>query len=64
MQRLKAVQTGVVEGIWNFAQHMELIPSTGSNVVTQAEMRAAHRTQLDQMRLQQGGKGSGEHQPW
>ena len=34
MQRLKAVQTAVVEGNSNFAQHMELIPATGSNVVT------------------------------
>ena len=59
MQRLKAVQTAVVEGNWNFAQLLELIPATGSNVVAQAEMRAAQRTQLDQARLYQGGKGSG-----
>ena len=47
MQRLKAVQTAVVEGNWNLAQHLELIPTTGSNAVTQAELRAAQRTHLD-----------------
>ena len=60
MQRLKAVQTAVVEGNWNLAQHLELIPTTGSNAVTQAELSAAQRTQLDQMRLQQGGKSGGK----
>ena len=60
MQRLKAVQTAVVEGNWNLAQHLELIPTTGSNAVTQAEFRAAQRTQLGQMRLQQGGKSGGK----
>ena len=45
MQRLKAVQTAVVEGDWNLAQHLELIPATGSNVVTPAEMGAARRLQ-------------------
>ena len=60
MQRLKAVQTAVVAGDWNLAQHMELIPKTGSNAVTQAELRAAQRTQLDQMRLRPGGKSGGK----
>ena len=60
MQRPKAVQTAVVEGNWNVAQHLELIPTTGSNAVTQAELSAAQRTQLDQMRLQQGGKSGGK----
>ena len=41
MQRLKAIQTAVVEGNWNLAQHLELIPTTGSNAVTQAELRQA-----------------------
>ena len=53
MQRLKAVQTAVVEGNKNIAHNLEFILLTGSNVVTQAEMRAAQRLQLDQMRLQQ-----------
>ena len=56
-QRLKAVQTAVVEGNWNFAQHLELIPTSGSNVVSPAELRAAQRAQIDQMRLQNNGKG-------
>ena len=60
-QRLKAVQTAVVEGNWNLAQHLELIPGTGSIVVTQAEMRAAQRSQLDQLRLQQGGNWEWEY---
>ena len=58
-QRLKAVQKAVVEGNWNLAQHLEIVLATSSNFVTQAEMRAAQRTQLDQMRLQQEGKGGG-----
>ena len=41
IQRLKAVQTAVVEGNWNLAQHLELIPTSGSNVVSPAELRAA-----------------------
>ena len=60
MQRLKAVQTAVVEGNWNLAQHLELIPTPGSNIVSPAELRAAQRTQLDQMRLQNNGKGGGK----
>ena len=43
MQRLQAVQTAVVEGNRNLAQHLEPIPATGSNVVTPAELRAAQR---------------------
>ena len=50
MQLLKVVQTAVVEGNWNPAQHLELIPTTGCNVVTPAEMKAAQRLQLDQLR--------------
>ena len=62
MQRLKAVQTAVVEGNWNLAQHLEFIPTTGSNAVTQAELRAAQRTHLDHMRLQQvAAKGPSGH---
>ena len=49
----------MVEGNWNLAQHLELILATGSNVVTPVEMTAVQRLQLDQVRLQQGGKGSG-----
>ena len=67
-QRLEAVQAAVVEGNRNLAQHLELIPTTGSNAVTQAELRAAQRTHLDHMRLQQGGqsggKGSIRAPPW
>ena len=59
MHHLKAVQTAVVEGNWNFAQHLELTPATGSKVVTRAEMRGAQRLQFVQMRLQQRGKGIG-----
>ena len=60
MQRLKAVQTAVVEGNWNLAQHLELIPTSGSNVVAPAELTAAQRTQLDQLCLQNSGKGGGK----
>ena len=56
MHRLKAVQTAVVEGNWNVAQHLELIPATGSNLVTLAEMRGAQRVHHDQLRVQQGGE--------
>ena len=59
MQRLKVVQTAAVERNWNPAQHLELIPTTGCNVVTLAEMKAAQRLQLDQLRPQQGGIGNG-----
>ena len=52
IQRLRAGQTEVVEVNWNLAQHLELIPTTGSNAVTQSELRAAQRTHLDQMRQQ------------
>ena len=51
MQRLKSGS--------NDRQWLELIPATGSYVVTPVEMRAAQRLQLDQLRLQQGGKGNG-----
>ena len=60
MQRMKAVQTAVVEGNWNLAQHLELTPTSGSNVVSPAELRAAQRTQLDHLRLQNSGKGGGK----
>ena len=56
VQRLKAVQTAVIEGNWNLARHLELTPAAGNNVVAQAGMRAAQRTQFDQRPLQQGGK--------
>ena len=56
-----AVQTAMVEGNWNLAQHLELTPTSGTDGVTQAEMRAAQRTQLGQMRLRQRGK-RGEEQ--
>ena len=60
MRRLKAVQTAVVEGNWNLSQHLELTPTSESNVVSPAELRAAQRTQLDQLRLQNSDKGGGK----
>ena len=45
--------TGTLRNIWSSYRQQV------SNFVTQAEMTAAQRTQLDQMRLQHGGEGGG-----
>ena len=62
MQRLKAVESAVLEGAWTMAKHQELIPDIGASLSNPAEREAAAKAELRAIKLRKAlehAKGKG-----
>ena len=64
MQRFRAIECAAVEGGWEMARHMELIPPMTATSVTQRERQDAASLELQELKvraLQQRAGGAGRN---
>ena len=53
MQRLEALECSIVQGDWQMAEHIEVIPKDQVGLATQDEKRAAQKQQIMEARLRE-----------
>ena len=49
-QRIKAIERSLVDGSWNQARWMELIPTGDALLASRVEAKAAHRAEAEERR--------------